>query len=315
MLQKQPIFYHLSFYMRVNHLESNAFLALAITLIGWGGNFIAVRYTTLEIEPWTALSCRLVITALLLSPFIRINKEQWKSIFILMIALVPGHFVFLFLAVSETSSVSSVALFIQLGAPFSVLFAWLLLGDKPGIRRLTGLLIACLGVTTLYYSPDMLDNQKALMLTAISAAGYAIYGVLLEKVKGLSAISIIGGCSILAIPMTVGLAFYNEAPIHAIQSASTTALISIAYTAVISTLVCHSCWAWLMKTYEVSLIAPFSLMVPVIVAFLAFLVFDESIGWRFMISTVLILIGGAFIIRAKAKPKNSNVLAERINEA
>jgi len=54
----------------INHpWKAFDFLALAIALLGWGGNFLAIRYAVLEIPSWTALSMRLCLVGVLLENY------------------------------------------------------------------------------------------------------------------------------------------------------------------------------------------------------------------------------------------------------
>jgi len=277
------------------------FLALAVALIGWGGNFLAIRYAVLEIPSWSALAIRLCLVGLLLAFFLRNPIPHLKYYLCITLALVLGHFGLLFLASQLTSNVSAISLFIQLNPAFALLFAWLLLREKPGRRRIIGLIMAFSAMLILYYEPNLLGASLALMTATASAMFMGLYSVLLRKMpSNIRPIDIIGWTAIFGAPLVGMIAYYMEGPpLSTLANVTSQGYLAILYSTIVSSILSHGCWAWLCRRHPVSQVAPFSLLVPIVTMTLAALLLGEQITQQ-MIFAIAILCTGLLII-AKSK--------------
>lgn len=271
--------------------------ALAVAIWGWGGNFLAIRFAVLEIPSWTALAIRLCIAGLVLAPFLRLPRGQWKPLLLITVVLVPGHFGMLFLASELTTNVSVISLLTQLHPGFTLLFAWLMLGEKPGYRRVLGLVLAMLGMLVLFYDPNLLSAGSAMWVITIAAAFLGLYSVLLRAVGSeLRPVDIIGWTALLGAPM-VGLvaAVFEADQWGQLAEVSKTAWLSLLYAVVMGSLFGHIVWAWLCQRHPVGQVAPFSLLVPVVAVLLSVLLLDEELSWRMGISAA-VLCSGLYLI-------------------
>lgn len=284
----------------MSSLRLQDYAILVIILVGWSCNFVAVRFAVEELSVTTTLLLRFFFVSLLLAPFLkRPTRQQMKHLMLISLVLVAGHFGILFWALKETSSVAGISVFVQLGPAFSVLLAWFMLGEVPGIRRVIGLTIGFSGVVILYYDPGLFDSQFALLLAAVCALFLGLYNVLLRKGQGVRAIDIIGWTSIFGIPMMlVGTVIEGAAPLAEIQAASSTALLGLTYTVIIGSILAHGLWAWMLQHNPVSVLAPFTLAVPILTTIASSVMTDEMISARFALATATVLAGGWFILRS-----------------
>lgn len=276
-------------------------LALIITLLAWGGNFLAIRYAVLDIPSWTALSLRLFMVGCLLAFFIRNPLPYLKYYLLISLVLVPGHFGLLFLASKLTTNISAISLFIQLNPAFALLFAWLFLKEKPGIRRIFGLMLAFGAMIILFYEPNLLGASLALVIATLSAMFMGLYSVLLRSMpKQIRAIDIIGWTAIFGTVMVSIIAYFVEGlPSETLQHATLSSYLGILYSAVIGSIVGHGCWAWLCQRHPVAQVVPFSLLVPILAITLSAILLGEHITTQMLISAG-VLCTGLFII-AKSK--------------
>lgn len=276
-------------------------VALAVVLCGWGGNFLAIRYAVLEIPSWTALTMRLVFVGCLLLFFLKSPKAHLKYYLLITVALVPGHFGLLFLASQMTTNISAVSLFIQLNPAFALLFAWLLLKETPGIRRIFGLLLAFCAMIILFYEPNLLGASLALVVAALSAMFMGLYSVLLRSLPSqIRAIDIIGWTAIFGAPMVGAIAYALEgAPTETLVDVSLQGYMGALYSAIVSSIICHGLWAWLCRRHPVSQVVPFSLLVPLIAVSLAAIVLGEAISLQMLISAAVLCLGLFIIAKAR----------------
>ncbi|MFT5706252.1 MAG: O-acetylserine/cysteine efflux transporter [Oceanospirillaceae bacterium] len=276
-------------------------LALAVVLFGWGGNFIAIRYAVLDIPSWTALSLRLILVGCLLVFFLRNPLPHFKYYLFITLALVPGHFGLLFLASQLTTNVSAISLFIQLNPAFALLFGWLLLNEKPGMRRIVGLLMAFMAMVILFYEPNLLGISQALIVAAMSAMFMGLYSVLLRSMpKQIRPIDIIGWTAILGTPMIASIAYFTEgSPLETLTDVSSQSYLAVLYSAIVSSIISHGLWAWLCRRHPVAQVVPFSLLVPIIAISLAALFLGESITVQMLVAAGVLCLGLFIIAKAK----------------
>lgn len=277
-------------------------LAIAVAVLGWGANFVAIRWAVSEIPVWTALSLRFLLVGLVLLPFIRWPKGQGRRLMLISVILVPGHFGLLFWASEITESMSAVALFVQLGAVFSVLLAWWLLKEPPGAQRLLGLLLAFSAMGVLFYEPNLMQSRNALGITLLSALCIGLYTVLLRwpGTPAINPFAVVGWSSLLGVPWLMVIATLLEHDQwQSLPQAGLSAWTGLAYTALVSSVLSHGAWAWLCQRHPLSQITPFVLITPIIAVFTSVLAFDESLSMRLFISAAILIIGLAIVFMAK----------------
>src|SRR3546814_8906687 len=72
----------------------------------------------------------------------------------------------------------------QLGAPFALILSIIFLGDRIGLPRLAGIVMAFAGVMLLAFDPAAVDNLPGLALPALSTVFWAISSLLQRKLAG-----------------------------------------------------------------------------------------------------------------------------------
>ena len=277
------------------------YLILAMILLLWGLNFVAIKLGVDEMPVWTALTIRFVIVSVVLLPFIRFPKGQLKALLSISLALVPGHFGLLFWSVQNTDSVGAVSVIIQMGPAFSILLAWPLFGDVPGIKRILGLAISFVGVVVLFYEPTFLNSVPALFGAVGSAFFVGVYTVGLRRFTGIPPLAVICWSSVLGVPLCFAMALWKEpSMLETVPNFSLSAWAGISYVALVSSIVAHGSWAWLIRQQPVSFLTPFTLLVPVIAVFATTLIFGETITWHMVGAGSIVLAGVGLITLSKA---------------
>ena len=276
-------------------------IALIVVLFAWGGNFLAIRYAVLEIPSWTALSLRLALVGCILLFFLRNPLPYLKYYLLITVVLVPGHFGLLFLASQLTTNVSAISLFIQLNPAFALLFAWLLLKEKPGIRRIFGLFLAFLAMGILFYEPNLLGMSSALLVATLSAMFMGLYSVMLRSMpKQIRPIDIIGWTAIIGTPMVALIAYTLEgSPFDTLANVSTQGYLAMLYTVIGASIIGHGLWAWLCRRHPVAQVVPFSLLVPIVAISLSAVLLGEVISLQMLIAAAVLCAGLFIIARAR----------------
>ena len=282
-------------------VELKDYAVLAMIFILWALNYIAVKISVTDFPIWTALAIRFAIIVVILAPFVKFPRGQARSLFLISIALVPGHFGLLFWSIQNTASVGAISVIIQLGPAFSVLLAWLFFKDVPGIKRVSGLIIGFIGIVILFYEPSFFDTMDALLAGVGSAFFMGTYMVLVRGKNQISPLAIICWSSVLGLPFSLIMALAFETPIpDTLQTASLESWIGIVYAAIASSIIAHGSWAWMLRRQPISFLAPLTLIVPVLAVFATVTAFDEPFTLHMMVAGLIVLSGMGLITISKA---------------
>lgn len=277
------------------------YAVLAMIFILWALNYIAIKISVSEFPVWTALAIRFAIIVVILVPFVKFPKGQFRSLLLISVALIPGHFGFLFWSIQNTASVGAISVIIQLGPAFSVLLAWIFFKDVPGIKRISGLIIGFAGIVFLFYEPSFFDTLDALLAGVASAFFMGTYMALVRGKDKISPLAIICWSSALGVPFSLIMALLFEAPIpQTMQAASIESWLGIVYAAIASSIIAHGSWAWMLRRQPISFLAPLTLIVPVLAVFATVTIFDEPLTLHMIIAGLIVLSGMGLITISKA---------------
>jgi O-acetylserine/cysteine efflux transporter len=98
--------------------------------------------------------------------------------------------------------------------------------------------------------------------------------------------------ALLSLPALLGLSLiFEHDQIHAIQNAALASWVGVAYSTVFSSLVGYGLWNRLITRYKMSLVVPYSLLVPVAGITGGVLVFAEPVTSRILLGALLSIIG------------------------
>ncbi len=154
------------------------FLILLVVSI-WAFNNVAIKWGLTDLPPLFMTFMRFVVVAIILVPFTRVTREQLRYLVPLAFTFGFMHFSLLFVGINYTDAGTS-AIVVQLGTPFAMLLAMLILKEKLTLVQLAGIAISLSGVVVLTGSPTI-PRWWVLCLLLCSAVGWAISNLLVKK--------------------------------------------------------------------------------------------------------------------------------------
>ncbi|WP_343563216.1 DMT family transporter [Kiloniella sp. b19] len=277
------------------------FSALVMVIVLWGMNFIAVKFGVLEFPVWASLFFRFGLAALFLLPFCPFPKGQFLTLLMLTVLLVLGHFATMFWAIQHSPSTGMVAVIMQMTPAFAIILAFAFFREVPGKRRIIGLVVSFLGVVVIFYEPVFFDSVTAIVVTLFSAFFLASYTVMLRVRDAIPPLTIICWTSVMGGVMSLIITLlFEPSLLETVQTVSLSAWGGVVFTAIGGSILGHGAYAWLLRRQPVSLVLPFTLIIPVIPLLMGSVLFDEPLTSRIILGTVVILLGIGFIMRSKA---------------
>jgi O-acetylserine/cysteine efflux transporter len=273
-------------------------MALSVAVI-WGINMLTVKGAVGEIPPFMLTAIRFAAVAVLLVPFTRMPRGRWGKLAIISVTFGSLHFGVLFYALSMIDA-GPVAIIILLGVPFSSMLATYFFDDRLGWKRLSGMALAFIGVTIMFWDPTMTDLQLPLLLVVFAAFMWAVANVMIKKLGDINTFQLNGWMAVMAAPQLLILSLVFEPDAYqAVLSASWIAWANLSFTVVMSSIVAYGFWYHLLKTQDVNSVVPWSLLAPVISVLGSFVVFDETFSVLKIIGSIIVLCGVGVIMLRK----------------
>jgi O-acetylserine/cysteine efflux transporter len=271
--------------------------ALLVTAI-WGFNFVIIELGVREVPPLFLVCLRFVFSAFPALLFVKKPATSWIYLALYGVLIGVGEFGFLFTAmkIGAPAGLSSVVL--QSQAFFTALLAVVFLGEKFRWNHAVGLLVAGAGLVLMgvLHSSNGEVSMPWLALVFILLAGlaWAAANIVARKIGPVDALGLMVWSSLFSPVPLLALSWFFEgqdAIWQALTHLSMLSLGSIAYLAVLSTLVAYGLWNALIAQRGASAVAPFSLMVPVFGLTSAWLLLGQSLTLGHALAAVLILGG------------------------
>lgn len=279
----------------------DALFAVTVAVL-WGGNFIAAKYSVAYFPPFFATALRFVIVSALLLPFVT-PPSRAQITHILPVAIMSSlHFSLMFVALSYHLDIASCAVISQMGVPFACILGAIFLGDRIGLWRAGGILIAFSGITLVAGSPQLLNNLTPFYIMIASTFCWGSANVLIKRAQGIPSMTLLAWVSLFTIPILFLLSFLLEGSHWQLLAAPPPpAVLALCYTAIGSTVIAYGLWYKLLSQFDVSQIAPFSLLAPVFGIGFGQLFFHEALTPKIIAGGILTIAGVAVIVIRRPK--------------
>ena len=277
-----------------------------IVMVIWGFNFAVAKFGLREFSPMFLMCLRFAGVAVVLLPFVRVPWGQMKEIFILSVLLGSLHFPLMFTGLTGVDAATA-SIAIQLQVPFSSILAAILYRDKLGWKRGLGMAISFAGVIVIAGEPRALDNTFYLGLVIVAALVFSIVNIQIRRIGNINGFTLNGWMAVMAAPqLLVATLVMETGQWQQLQSATWLGWSSIAYMAVMVTIVSYLMWYPLVRKYPVNQTMPWTLLAPVFGVLSGILVLGEPMTPAMMIGGALTLVGVAVIVIRKAPKQNQN---------
>ncbi|MZR29148.1 DMT family transporter [Sneathiella litorea] len=284
-------------------------MALVISAI-WGFSFVASKAGLDHFPPLFFTALRFLLVAILLSPFLKIVKGRMKAIFWIAITVGVFHFTFLYLGIFAAGGITAVAITSQLIAPFSVIMAVVILKESIGWRRILGIVMAFGGVMVLGFDPVIFDQLEGVALVAVAGLFMALGLILMRQIQNVRTMSMqawIGAIS--ALPLLLLSFALESGQVASVVTMGWEAFGALAFVVIVTTIIAHGGWYYLIQRYPIAALTPFGLLAPIFGVAFGVILFSEPITLRFLLGGAITLVGVA-IINLRTAKKAPNLVNE-----
>ncbi len=290
--------------MPISHL----LLALLVALV-WGVNFIFVKLSLDELSPLMLCALRFILASVPAIFFIPRPAIPFRIVVLYGLVMFGLQFALLFIGMSVGMTPGMASLIMQMQVFFSMFFAVLFLGEELHVWQIAGALVSFMGIGIVALHLDKNVSLLGFICLLSGAATWGVGNLIIKRISKVNMISmVVWGCFVSCIPMTI-LSFIVDGPSRIVESyhhLTWVGLSSLLYIVYISTWVGYGVWNWLLSRYPISVIVPFTLLVPVVGVMSAMVILGESFQFWKAAAGLLVILGlyinifGARLFRASA---------------
>jgi len=276
------------------------FWILMICCLVWAGNFVVSAWVlggdntvfpnAVAVPPFMLAATRALIVLIFMFPFFRIKRpEKWGRLLLVCACVGPIHLAFLYTGLI-TASASGSSIVSQMMIPFATILSVIFLRERVGWVRMAGIFGAFIGTIIMIYEPGALSLDIGLLYVIAGYFSLAIGSVLIKAVGDVDWRQYVTWMAALVLPiMTIASALFETGQADVLTLSLWQLLIAAAYAAICVSIIAHGQYFNLIKRYDVSLVVPLTLMVPVFASILGVVFLKETIFTRYYVGAALIL--------------------------
>ena len=268
--------------------------AISVAII-WGMGFVIAKAAMEHFSPILLMALRFTLTALCMIWFFRPDPKLFNKLFWIAFVSAAIQYSLTFTGVSGIDA-STAALLIQLEVPFAILLAAVVLGDKLTIRQGVGVSLAFCGAILIVGEPKLANNMRYVLMVIGGGFAWSL-GQIMIKIMGVSGgFSLISSVAVFAAPqLFIASYLLEDNQIDQIITASPAAWAAVVYLGLVMTTLGYAMWYRLLGLYDVNMVMPFLLLLPVASVIGGYLFLDEILTTKIAIGGLLALAGVAII--------------------
>ena len=268
------------------------FAILMLCCLGWAGNFVVSAWAlgNNPVPPFMLAAVRASIVLLVMGMYLfKPRPEKFGLLLIVCACVGPIHLGFLYTGL-QTASASGSSIVSQMLIPFATILSVVFLKEKVGWVRGLAIVGAFAGVMVMIYEPGGLKPDIGLLYVMVAYFLMAVGSVIMKRVGNATWQQYVSWMALsVLITMVIASAVFETGHQAVWESSKRPLLITATYAAIGVTIVAHGQYFNMIKRYDVSLVVPLTLMVPVFACVLGVIFLKETIFLRYYIGAALIL--------------------------
>lgn len=302
-------------------LKPKDIAAAALVVLIWGLNFVAMKIGLAYFTPFQLGAGRFALSLLPLAFFVRFPAVplEWLVAYGLTQGL--GQFGLMLVALKIGMSAALASVLVQTQVFFTALLGMFLLRERIAAPLKWGMAFAALGLLTFGANVWLAEGEAVtltgLLLTLGAAMMWALSNIVVRQAQrdsaAFDAVALVVWSSAIPILPFLALSCLFDAPEdHANwRDAAPIGWLALAAIGWLATNVAYGLWTSLLKRFPASLVAPFSLAMPLIGIIAGIVLLDEVVsplqwlGATLIVAALLCVIFGQRILKSLSPPSRT----------
>jgi O-acetylserine/cysteine efflux transporter len=274
---------------------------LVLMNLVWGMNLIASKIGVAQLPPILFTALRFGSLAIFLLPLLKIHRGQMGNLFLAAMLTGPAAFSLLFLGVFYAEDAATVAIASQMGVPISTLLSIWLLGETIRWRRTLGITLAFAGMVIISFEPRVFAYWEGMALVVASTFFGSLGLIFVKRLHNIKAlelqawIAVAGGSMLMVLSL-----LFEQGQWEAVQAADWKAWAALAFTTLMSSLLAHTAWYYLISKYPVTSLSPITLLSPLFGILFGVTLLHDQLSGRMLLGGAVTLVG-VFIVVMREK--------------
>lgn len=266
-----------------------------ITIFVWGMNFLVSKLALFEIPPLMYGFFRFLLVAFPAILFVKLPKAPWKTMLAYSMTINFLQFSFMLSSIAFGLAAGLTSLLMQTQAFFTVILSALYFKEKIPLGILVAFIIASIGVVLIIEGADTHTALPVAGLLSVLGAAFfwATGNITIKMMPNVNMISLVVWGGLFSLPAFAAASFIFEGKdtiLYSLHHMTYKGWIGILYGAYISTFVGYVIWGKLLARRPVSLIAPLTLLIPIIGFASNAIAFDEHFTWVQWLGSACVLM-------------------------
>lgn len=264
----------------------------------WGFQFVVIKVGLTAFPPLFFVGLRFAVVAALLLPFVGWpTRRELGRIAVISIFVGGLNFGLVFTGLAHGSaSVAGIA--IQLTTPFTLILAWPLLGERPSIRVVLGVVLAFGGVALTVVEPAASVEVVPTLFVIASTVAMAAGSVLTKRYGPFEPLKLMAWMSLFTVPqMLVASSVLEHGQIDSLRAAGLSSWMAFTYTVLFGAILGFGLWFWLIGRCSMTRVAPFGLLQPVFAIVAGVIFLHEPLTATLATGAVICIAGVAITQR------------------
>jgi O-acetylserine/cysteine efflux transporter len=282
--------------MSPKHLVFAVFINIVM-----GFSIIAAKTALEHFPPLLFTGLRYAVVLICIFPLLRIQKGRMRDVIITALLIGPVGFGVMFTGLQmSTASIAAVAN--QLMLPFAAILSIFMLGEVIHWQRWLGIALSFVGVVIMGFDPEVLHYGWGLAIIVFGALLGAFSTIYMRKIREVPTFEVQAWVALTGV---IGMAFASLAlesdQLALMQTAAWIDWSAVLYVSLGSSLIGHAGSFYLLKHYEVSVVAPLMLLAPISTVVFGILLLGDVMTPRMIVGTLVALTGVLIVMLRQAK--------------
>lgn len=266
-------------------------LRLLLVCAIWGANVPITRMALLEAPPLFLAFVRFLATSIILAPFLFPIPKNLGAIFIISLLMGSVNFIFQYMGLAIAPA-GIAALIGQMGLPMALIMSVLFLGEKMNGAKIFATALAFFGVIIVLYNPHVFDNYLGVALLFISAFLTSCATIYMKRTAPIGAMQMQAWVSAFSVaPLFIASLMSEHIEINHFFVMPVSFWFALGFGIFGASLFAHTNYYSLVKSYDISLVMPFTVLVPIMAIVIAHFLLKEAIDSKFLIGSGICLSG------------------------
>lgn len=273
----------------------DTFLIVLTTLI-WGFNFVVIKWGVQDVSAPLMTALRFALVAIPLVFFVK--RPSIPLLAVAIYGLLFGCCIWGLVnyAISLGTPAGQSSLLLQSSAFMTAIAGVVFFSESMSGQKTGGILLAFVGFALI--SSGALASSSLFGVGLVLLAGFAwtICNVIVRYFKPDDILSFIVWSSLFVpLPILGYLAIFSSDLTNIQTLTGWRGLASIAFQAVVTTIIGYGIWTKMITRYGLSVVSPYSLIVPVSGLLFGYIFFGENPKFREILGSALVLLGLIFM--------------------